>query len=120
MYCRTLLLFVVLDSGARGGNLAGLNFNFTQGPANFNGSRNPENLITYDGAPATRTRSNGNSLGAADVDSTSEVQILTAGYNAEYGRTSGAQIRIVTKSGGQNFDGDGYEYVRNSVFSANT
>ena len=42
-----------------------------QGPSNFNGSRNPENLITYDGAPATRTRSNGTSLGAADVDSTS-------------------------------------------------
>ncbi len=30
------------------------------------------------------------SLGAADVDSTSEVQILTASYAAEYGRTSGA------------------------------
>ncbi|MBV8897894.1 MAG: carboxypeptidase regulatory-like domain-containing protein, partial [Acidobacteriaceae bacterium] len=66
-----------LVPGARGGNLSGLNFNFNQGPSNFNGSRNPENLITYDGAPATRTRSNGTSLGAADVDSTSEVQILT-------------------------------------------
>src|SRR5205807_261125 len=77
-----------LVPGARGGNLAGLSFNFTQGPSNFNGSRNPENLITYDGAPATRTRSNGTSLGAADVDSTQEVQILTAAYAAEYGRTS--------------------------------
>ena len=109
-----------LVPGARGGNLAGLNFNFSQGPANFNGSRNPENLITYDGAPATRTRSNGTSLGAADVDSTSEVQILTAGYAAEYGRTSGAQIRIVTKSGGKDFHGAGYEYVRNTVFNSNT
>ena len=44
-----------LAPGARPGNSAGLNFNFTQGPSNFNGSRNPENLITYDGAPATRT-----------------------------------------------------------------
>ena len=109
-----------LVPGARGGNLSGLSFNFTQGPANFNGSRNPENLITYDGAPATRTRSNGTSLGAADVDSTSEVQILTAAYAAEYGRTSGAQIRIVTKSGGQQFHGAMYEYVRNNVFNANT
>lgn len=109
-----------LVPGARGGNLSGLSFNFTQGPSNFNGSRNPENLITYDGAPATRTRSNGTSLGAADVDSTSEVQILTAAYAAEYGRTSGAQIRIVTKSGGQQFHGAMYEYVRNNVFNANT
>ena len=35
-----------LVPGARGGNLAGLSFNFNQGPSNFNGSRNPENLIT--------------------------------------------------------------------------
>ncbi len=109
-----------LAPGARPGNAAGLSFNFTQGPSNFNGSRNPENLITYDGAPATRTRSNGTSLGAADVDSTSEVQILTAAYAAEYGRTSGAQIRIVTRAGGQQFHGNAYEYVRNDAFNANT
>jgi len=109
-----------LTPGARGGNLAGLNFNFTQGPSNFNGSRNPDNLITYDGAPATRTRSNGTSLGAADVDSTQEVQILTAAYAAEYGRTSGAQIRILTRSGGTQFHGAAYEYVRNDAFNANT
>ncbi len=109
-----------LVPGARGGNLAGLNFAFGQGPSNFNGSRNQENLITYDGAPATRTRSNGTSLGSADVDSTSEVQILTAAYAAEYGRTSGAQIRILTKSGTSDFHGAAYEYVRNDVFNANT
>ena len=109
-----------LVPGARGGNLAGNSFNFNQGPSNFNGSRNPENLITYDGAPATRTRSNGTSLGAADVDSTQEVQILTADYAAEYGRTSGAQIRILTRSGGQQFHGAAYEYLRNDVLNANT
>ncbi len=109
-----------LVPGARGGNLSGLSFNFNQGPSNFNGSRNPENLITYDGAPATRTRSNGTSLGAADVDSTQEVQILTAAYAAEFGRTSGAQIRILTRSGGKDFHGAAYEYVRNDIFNANT
>src|SRR5258707_2911686 len=109
-----------LVPGARGGNLAGLNFAFGQGPSNFNGSRNPENLITYDGAPATRTRSNGTSLGAADVDSTSEVQILTSSYAAEYGRTSGAQIRILTRSGSSQFHGALYEYFRNDKLNANT
>jgi Carboxypeptidase regulatory-like domain len=109
-----------LVPGARGGSLAGLSFNFNQGPSNFNGSRNPENLITYDGAPATRTRSNGTSLGAADVDSTSEVQILTASYAAEYGRTSGAQIRILTRSGSSQFHGALYEYFRNDKLNANT
>jgi hypothetical protein len=109
-----------LVPGARGGTLAALSFNFSQGPSNFNGSRNPENLITYDGAPATRTRSNGTSLGAADVDSTQEVQILTANYGAEYGRSSGAQIRILTRSGTQQFHGAAYEYLRNSDLNANT
>ena len=53
-----------LVPGARGNTMALLTFGLSQGPANFNGSRNPENLITLDGAPATRTRSNGASLGA--------------------------------------------------------
>jgi hypothetical protein len=109
-----------LVPGTRGGNLAGLSFNFSQGPANFNGSRNPENLITYDGAPATRTRSNGTSLGSADVDSTQEIQILTANYLPEYGRTSGGQVRIITKTGNQDFHGAAFEYVRNDAFNANT
>jgi len=98
---RNPVLMSNLVPGTRGGNLAGLSFNFSQGPANFNGSRNPENLITYDGAPATRTRSNGTSLGSADVDSTEEIQILTANYSPEYGRTSGGQVRIITRTGTQ-------------------
>jgi predicted heme/steroid binding protein len=109
-----------LVPGARSGTLANLTFGFNQGPANFNGSRNPENLITYDGAPATRTRSNGTSLGAVDVDSTQEVQILTSNYSPEYGRTSGAQIRITTKTGTSQFHGAAYEYFRNTVLNANT
>ena len=67
-----------------------------------------------------RTRSNGTSLGAADVDSTQEIQILTAAYAAEYGRSSGGQIRIITRSGGQQFHGAAYDYVRNAAFNANT
>jgi hypothetical protein len=117
---RNPIFMANLVPGTRGGTLANLSFAFGQGPSNFNGSRNPENLITYDGAPATRTRSNGTSLGSADVDSTQEIQILTANYSAEYGRTSGAQIRILTKSGTQQFHGSAYEYLRNTALNANT
>lgn len=117
---RNPIYMASLIPGARGGNLASLNFNFTQGPSNFNGSRNWENLITYDGAPATRTRANGTSLGAADVDSVSEIQVLTANYAPEYGRTSGGQIRIITRSGSSDFHGALYEYFRNDALNANT
>src|SRR5690348_2533878 len=117
---RNPIFMANLVPGTRGGNLANLSFNFTQGPSNINGARTPESLITYDGAPAVRTRSNGTSIGAADVDSTQEIQILTADYAAEYGRSSGGQIRIISKSGTNQFHGAAYDYVRNTIFNANT
>ena len=56
----------------------------------------------------------------ADVDSTEEMQVLTADYAAEYGRAAGGQIRIVTKGGSATFHGGAYEYFRNSDMNANT
>jgi hypothetical protein len=117
---RNPIFMANLVPGTRGGNLSGLSFNFSQGPSNINGARTPESLITYDGAPAVRTRSNGTSLGAADVDSTQEIQILTATYSPEFGRSSGGQIRILTRSGTSSFHGSAYEYLRNTAFNANT
>lgn len=117
---RNPIYMAMLVPGARGGSLANTGFGFSQGPSNINGARTQDSLITYDGAPAVRTRSNGTSLGAADLDSTQEIQILTSSYSPEYGRSSGGQIRIITKSGGQQFHGAMYEYLRNSAFDANT
>ena len=116
---RNPVLMANLVPGTRGGNLSSLSFNFSLGPSNINGARTPESLITFDGAPAVRTRSNGTSIGAADVDSTQEIQILTADYAPEYGRSSGGQIRITSKAGAQDFHGAAYEYVRNTIFNAN-
>jgi hypothetical protein len=90
------------------------------GGFNINGSRSQDNLITFDGAVGIRTRSNGTSIGTADVDAVQEVQILAANYAAEYGRSGGGQIRIVTKSGTQDFHGTFYEFLRNSALDANT
>jgi hypothetical protein len=108
-----------VNSGQTGG-MAGFSFNLTTGSLNINGSRTQDNLITFDGAVAVRTRSNGTSIGVADVDAVQEIQVLTANYNAEYGRAAGGQIRIVTKSGTRDFHGDFYEYFRNSAMNANS
>jgi len=116
---RNPIFMANLVPGTRGGTLANLAFNFSQGPSNIDGARTPESLITYDGAPAVRTRSNGTSIGAADLDSTQEIQILATDYAPEYGRSSGGQIRITSKSGTQDFHGAAYEYVRNTIFDAN-
>src|SRR5437899_12154620 len=88
--------------------------------SNINGARTPESLITYDGAPAVRTRSNGTSLGSADVDSTQEIQILTSTYSPEYGRSPGGQIRIITKSGTQNFHAAASDYARTPISNPKT
>jgi hypothetical protein len=84
------------------------------------GARSESTLITLDGAPMVRTRAEGTSVGAADVDSTSQVQVLTSAYPAEYGRSDGGQIRIVPKSGTSSFHGTAFEYLRNNFFNANT
>src|SRR5262245_11472394 len=92
----------------------------TNGDFSINGGRSDEYVVMVDGAIATRTRSSGSILGAQNVDTIQEVQILTANYSAEYGRSSAGQIRFVTKSGTKNFHGDAIENFRNSALDANT
>jgi hypothetical protein len=116
---RNPYFLALLKPGVQGAALGGFSFGLTNS-LSMNGGRNQDALITQDGAVAVRTRSNGTSIGVADADSTQEVQILTANYNAEYGRASGGQIRIVTKSGGRDFHGTIYEYLRNSALDANS
>ena len=116
---RNPLFLALLKPGVSGGALAQFSFDLTTGGLNINGGRTQDNLITYDGAVGVRTRSNGTSIGAADVDAVQEVQVLTSNYSAEYGRSSAGQVRIVTKSGGRDFHGTAYEYFRNSALNAN-
>ena len=118
---RDPLFLASLQPGVRSGSTLGdFSFSLTNGGYAINGARSQDTTITFDGAPAVRTRANGTSIGVADVDSTQEVQVLTADYGAEYGRASGGQIRIVTKGGGAQFHGAAYEYFRNSDLNANT
>ncbi len=117
---RNPILLALLKPGVRGGSLAGLSFGVTSGGFSINGSRSQDNLITFDGSVGIRTRSNGTSIGVADLDSVQEVQVLTANYGAEYGRSAGGQIRIVTKSGTRTLHGSAYEYFRNSALNANS
>jgi hypothetical protein len=118
---RNPLFLALLKPGVRSGTaLTGFSFGLTSGGLSINGARTQDMLITFDGAVGIRTRANGTSVGTADLDTVQEVQILTANYNAEYGRSAGGQIRIVSKSGGQDFHGSLYEYFRNDKLDANS
>lgn len=117
---RNPLFLALLKPGVRGGALSGFSFGLTSGGFSINGARTQDLLITFDGAVGIRTRANGTSVGTADLETVQEVQILTANYNAEYGRSAGGQIRMVSKSGSQDFHGSVYEYFRNNQLDANT
>ena len=118
---RNPIFLALLKPGVSGGLIGAFEpDSVTNGNFSINGARADEYLVMVDGAVATRTRSSGSMLGAQDIDSIQEVQILTANYNAEYGRSSGGQIRFVTKSGTQTFHGDLVENFRNSRLDANS
>ncbi len=53
------------------------------------------------------------------LDSTEEFRVTTAGFNADTGRSSGAQINILTKSGSNDFHGSVYGRTRNWITPAN-
>src|SRR5262245_5888596 len=118
---RNPIFLALLKPGVIGGSIGAFApDDVTNGDFSINGGRSDEYVVMVDGAVATRTRSSGSILGAQNVDTIQEVQILTANYSAEYGRSSGGQIRFVTKSGTRNFHGDLVENFRNSALDANT
>ncbi len=53
------------------------------------------------------------------LDSVQEFRVTTAGFNADTGRSSGAQINILTKSGTNEFHGSVYGRTRNLITPAN-
>ena len=78
-----------------------------------------QNNIMMDGISAMDTGNNGQMLNM-NVESIAEVKVLTQGYQAEYGRSSGIQITAVTKSGTNRFRGSAYDYKINSDWNENS
>src|SRR5437588_346564 len=110
-----------LEPGVTGTNIGTFDpDSVSSGAFSINGGRTDAYTVYVDGAVATRTRSSGSMLGAQDMSSVQELQVLTGYFDAEYGRSNGGQIRFVTKSGTSTYHGELYEVVRNAVFDANT
>jgi hypothetical protein len=94
----------------------------------FAGSDDPGSVSVNGG----RTRANNFSVNGGDAndqfvntptiepvpDAVEEFRVITNTFDAEYGRNSGSVVNVITKSGGNAFHGNIYEYFRNTVLDS--
>lgn len=84
-----------------------------------NGARSSSNTFLVDGADITDRGSNITIQSYPSVDSIGEFRVLRSLYPAESGNSGGGQVNIVTRSGGNDFHGSLFEFVRNERLNAN-
>jgi hypothetical protein len=83
----------------------------------INGARTGENLFLLNGAPIS---DNGGSWQLApNVEAVQEFKVMTNTYDSSYGRFGGGVVNTTLKSGSNTWNGDVFEYWRNSVMDAN-
>src|SRR5438874_10463222 len=101
----------------------------TQGPdgdeINFNGQRGIFNNVSLDGGDYNNGffgEQEGGQRAAIDItlDAVKEFQVVASGANAEFGRTAGGVVNVITKSGTNEIHGSAFEYFRTESLSANT
>ena len=84
----------------------------------INGNRGQTNNVTVDGGFNLQAGSNASQINNVGIDYIQEVKIQTSNFSAEYGRNSGAQVSIVTRSGANDFHGSAFEFLRNDKLDA--
>lgn len=87
-----------------------------------NGGKSDQGNVLLDGVDVNdqQTRSAFTSVLRVTLDSIQEFRTTTTNGGADEGRTSGAQVSLVTKSGSNDLHGALYEYMRNTLTSANS
>jgi hypothetical protein len=92
--------------------------NQTQGGSiSVNGAREQSNNFLLDGVDNNDLAINQYSV-AISTEAMMEFKVGESTYTAEYGRSGGAQINYITRSGSNNFHGVLYEYLRNADVDA--
>jgi len=82
-----------------------------------NGARSMYNSYNLDGADSTDANYN-QLISSPALDAIKEFRVETNMYSAQYGRSGGAVISVVTNSGSNDFHGSLYEYHRNKALDA--
>ena len=85
-----------------------------------NGARVTQNFFQINGIDGTTMGTNGVILvGVPAPETIEQFKVQTSLYDARYGRSGGANINLVTKSGANQLHGIAYEYFRNEALDAN-
>jgi len=97
---------------------------FASGDASFshvNGQRQGSNNTTLDGIDVNDSVAPrlGLTLTAVNTDSVGEFRMITEGGKAEYGRSAGGQVQLITRSGTNEVHGGLFDYLRNTDLNAN-
>ncbi len=89
--------------------------------SHINGNRQGSNNATLDGIDVNDSLVPrlGLSLTSNNTDSIGEFRIVTTAGKAEYGRSAGGQIELITRSGTNQFHGNAFDYLRNTDLNAN-
>jgi hypothetical protein len=87
-----------------------------------NGGKSDQGNVTLDGVDVNdqQNRTAFTSVLRVTLDSVEEFRTTTTNGGADQGRSSGAQVSLVTKSGSNAFHGAAYEYHRNTITTANS
>jgi hypothetical protein len=93
----------------------------TGGGVHVNGARDRSWNFTIDGIDANETSAGGSNFSPIRMnpDALSEFRVLTGNTTAEYGRNSGGQVAMVTKSGTNEIHGTAWWFFRTPRLSAN-
>lgn len=99
----------------------GVNGNGNISPS-VNGTRTTSTSLSFNGVDATNITSNEGSLSdniSPAPETLQEVKLQTSLYDASTGRSGGGNFQLVTKSGGNAFNGSAYYYLQNKKFNSN-
>jgi hypothetical protein len=122
------------------GNVTAKTYYTNSGQFSIDGLRTDANYFSIDGVSANvgitqgsdvylgssgagagqATSSSGGYSNLVSIDDMQEYKMQTSSFDAEYGRSPGAQLSIITRSGSNQFHGTAFEYLRNDVFDANS
>jgi Carboxypeptidase regulatory-like domain/TonB-dependent Receptor Plug Domain len=89
------------------------------GTPSIAGTSSNSNTLAVDGVVSNDVGTPGVFSSVTTLDAIGEVKVIVNGYQAEYSGNGGPVVEVVTKSGGREFHGTGYWFVRNEDLNAN-